>query len=67
MEIAPPIERMAANLNMNDALAVEKSATAMPSRKPVSALRMFVLSLKVYTWLSQSRAAGKASNRHISS
>jgi hypothetical protein len=48
-------------------LAVEKSATAMPSRKPVSALRVFVLSLKVYTWLSQSRAAGKASNRHISS
>jgi hypothetical protein len=45
MDIPPPINKTAANLSSKGAEAVEKRATAAPSRKPVVDLRKFVLSL----------------------
>lgn len=43
-----PIDRIVTNLNIKEGGAVEKSATAMPSRKPVVPLIEFVLSRKPY-------------------
>jgi hypothetical protein len=45
IDIAPPINKMVANLSSKGAEAVEKRAIAAPSRKPVVDLRTFVLSL----------------------
>jgi hypothetical protein len=45
IDIPPPINKTVANLSSKGAEAVEKRATAAPSRKPVVDLSKFVLPL----------------------